>query len=85
MAPSCRSSIRTGKSARSIKHDLAALADLLAERLDRITSGATGPPANIDRLQTLLPGLIPSWGVAAGRHVIVTGADQRVLARVPDR
>jgi two-component system, cell cycle sensor histidine kinase PleC len=31
----------------------------------------------------LLPGLVPSWGVAAGRHVIVTSADQRILARVP--
>ena len=38
---------------------------------------------DIERLQSLLPGLIPSWGVAAGRHVIITGADQRVLARVP--
>ncbi len=29
------------------------------------------------------PGSFRSWGLAAGRHVIVTGADQRVLARVP--
>ena len=30
--------------------------------------------------------MIPSWGVAAGRHVIITGiagTDRRVLARVP--
>ena len=67
----------------SIKRDLAALADVLAERLDRIASVRQDPGTPFERLQLLLPGLIPSWGVAAGRHVIVVGADQRVLARVP--
>jgi two-component system cell cycle sensor histidine kinase PleC len=67
----------------SMKRDLAAVADLLAERLDRIASVRQDRAASFDRLQLLLPGLIPSWAVAAGRHVIVTGADQRVLARVP--
>ncbi|WP_291858107.1 PAS domain-containing sensor histidine kinase [Bradyrhizobium sp.] len=67
----------------AIKRDLAAVADLLTERLDRISSVRQDRAAIIGRLQSLLPGLIPSWGVAAGRHVIVTGADQRVLARVP--
>jgi two-component system, cell cycle sensor histidine kinase PleC len=67
----------------STKRDLAALADVLAERLDRIASARQNHATTFDRLQLLLPGLIPSWGVAAGRHVIVLGADQRVLARVP--
>ena len=67
----------------AIRRDLAAIADLLAERLDRITSGRRDRAATFDRLQLLLPGLIPTWGLAPGRHVIVTGADQRVLARVP--
>src|SRR5512132_132475 len=67
----------------SAKRDLAAIADLLAERLDRIVSVRQDRAATFERLQLLLPGLIPSWGVAAGRHVIVVGADQRVLARVP--
>src|ERR1700731_216383 len=67
----------------TIKRELAAVADLLAERLDRIASVRQDRAATIDRLQLLLPGLIPSWAVAAGRHVIVTGADQRILARVP--
>src|SRR5579871_3576263 len=65
------------------KRDLAAVADLLAERLDRIASFRQDRAASFERLQLLLPGLIPSWAAAAGRHVIVTGADQRVLARVP--
>jgi len=67
----------------AIKRDLAAVADLLAERLDRIASVRQDRAATFERLQLLLPGLIPSWAVAAGRHVIVTGADQRILARVP--
>jgi len=67
----------------SIKRDLAAIADFLAERIDRIASVRQDRAATFERLQLLLPGLIPSWGVAAGRHVIVIGADQRVLARVP--
>jgi two-component system cell cycle sensor histidine kinase PleC len=67
----------------AIKRDLAALADVLAERLDRIGAARPNRTTTFERLQLLLPGLIPSWGVAAGRHVIVLGADQRVLARVP--
>src|SRR3954463_9602948 len=62
---------------------LAALADILAERLDRIASVRQDRAATIDRLQSLLPGVIPPGGIAAGRHVVVTGADQRILARVP--
>ncbi|MEH6951007.1 ATP-binding protein [Nitrobacter sp. NHB1] len=65
------------------KHDLLALADLLAERLEHVGVIHQDRPASIERLQNLLPSLIPSWGIAAGRHVIVTGADQRVLARMP--
>ncbi len=65
------------------KRDLAAVADLLAERLDRIASARQDRAASFERLQLLLPGLIPSWAIAAGRHVIVTGPDQRILARVP--
>ena len=67
----------------STKRDLAALADVLAERLDHLASIRQNRTAPFERLQLLLPGLIPSWGAAAGRHVIVVGVDQRVLARVP--
>ena len=67
----------------AVKRDLAAVADLLAERLDRVGSIRQDRAATIAHLQSLLPGLVPAWGLAAGRHVIVTGADQRVLARVP--
>jgi len=67
----------------SIKRDLAAIADLLAERIDRIASVRQERAATFERLQLLLPGLVPSWAIAAGRHVIVTGAEQRVLARIP--
>src|SRR5882757_1792826 len=67
----------------AMKRDLAALSDILAERLDRLTSVRHERLLNIERLQELLPDLIPSWGIAVGRHVIITGADHRVLARVP--
>jgi two-component system, cell cycle sensor histidine kinase PleC len=61
------------------KRDLSALADVLAERIDRLASTRM----ERDRLQSLLPDLIPLWGIAAGRHVIVTGGDHRILARAP--
>ena len=67
----------------AMKRDLSALTDLLAERLDRLGSIRQDRAANIERLQSLLPDLIPSWGVAGGRHIIITGADHRILARVP--
>jgi two-component system, cell cycle sensor histidine kinase PleC len=65
------------------ERDLAALSDLLAERLDRATSGRTDRLGNIDRMQFLLPDMIPAWGFVGGRHIIVVGADRRILARVP--
>jgi two-component system, cell cycle sensor histidine kinase PleC len=74
---------QTRQKQTATKHDLLALADLLAERLEHVGVIRQDRPASVERLQNLLPGLIPSWGIAAGRHVIVTGADQRILARVP--
>src|SRR6476660_1177058 len=67
----------------AMKRDLSALTDLLAERLDRLGSIRQDRAANIERLQSLLPDLIPAWGAAASRHIIITGADHRILARVP--
>src|SRR5271166_7108342 len=65
------------------KRDLAALADVLGERIDRLASVRAQRLNNIEHLQELLPDLVPSWGVANGRHVIVSGADHRILARIP--
>ena len=74
---------QTRQKRTTMKRDIAALADILAERLDRLTAARQERAANIERLQAILPGLIPSWGSASGRHVIVIGSDQRILARVP--
>ena len=74
---------QTRQKRASTKRDLTAVAELLAERIDRIASARPDHAAAFERLQLLLPGLIPSWAVAAGRHVIVAGVDQRILARVP--
>jgi two-component system, cell cycle sensor histidine kinase PleC len=65
------------------KHELAALADMLGERIDRLVSVRMQRLSSIEHLQDLLPDLVPDWGAAAGRHVIVTGADHRILARLP--
>ncbi|WP_027581486.1 ATP-binding protein [Bradyrhizobium sp. Ai1a-2] len=67
----------------ALKRDLAALSDILAERLDRLTSSRRERLGNIEQLQSLLPDLIPSWGIARGRHIVVTSADHRMLARAP--
>jgi two-component system, cell cycle sensor histidine kinase PleC len=67
----------------SMKRDVSALADLLAERLDRIGPIRPERAGSLERLQGALPELIPSWGIAAGRHVLVTSAGGRVLARLP--
>jgi len=66
----------------SLRRDLAALGDVLVDRIDRIAS-VREDRAAFERLQLLLPDLIPAWGAAAGRHVIVTGANMRILARTP--
>ena len=65
------------------KRDLTALCELLSERIDRLASIRRDRLTTIERLQSLLPELIPTWGVAAGRHVIITGADHSILARLP--
>ncbi len=67
----------------AMKRDLAAIADVLAERIDRLAASRGDRAASFERLQLTLPGMIPPWGAAIGRHVIVTGADQQVLARLP--
>ena len=68
---------------KTTERDLAALADYIAERVDRIALSGPDRISNIERLQFLLPDLVPLWGIAAGRHVIVSGADHRILARIP--
>ncbi|HVX75838.1 MAG TPA: ATP-binding protein [Bradyrhizobium sp.] len=74
---------QTRQKRAATMRDLAAVADYLADRIDHIASARQDHAASFDRLQLLLPNLIPAWGVAAGRHVIVTTTDKRVLARVP--
>jgi two-component system, cell cycle sensor histidine kinase PleC len=74
---------QTRQKRKASERDLAALADYVAERIDRLTSPRQDRLHNIERMQSVLPDLIPMWGVAAGRHVIVAGADHRILARVP--
>jgi two-component system cell cycle sensor histidine kinase PleC len=74
---------QTRQKRASAERDLAALADYLAERVDRLASSRAERLLSIERLQFLLPDYIPSWGIAPGRHIIVVSADHRILARVP--
>src|ERR1043165_6417672 len=67
----------------AMKRDLAALADILAERLDRIGAVRSDRTGSVERLQRMLPDFIPAWGIASGRHVLVRSADGQILARVP--
>ena len=72
----------------STRHDLVALTDLLAERLDRVAPSRSSRASLDDlpspaHLQSALPNLIPSWGIAAGRHIIVAGPNQQLLAHIP--
>jgi two-component system cell cycle sensor histidine kinase PleC len=68
----------------STERELAMLAEVLAERIDRLVSVTIDRQKNIERLQSLLPDLFPASGFAPGRHIIVHGgADRRFLARVP--
>jgi two-component system, cell cycle sensor histidine kinase PleC len=71
---------QTRQKRTAVRRDLAALADVLAERIDRIASARQ---ERLERLQFALPDLIPAWGLAPGRHIIVSGVDRRILARVP--
>src|SRR5436305_14724321 len=58
----------------SMKRDVSALADLLAERLEHIGTIRPELANSVQRLQQLLPAIIPPTGLAAGRHVLLTGA-----------
>ena len=58
---------QTRQKRASMKRDLSALADLLAERLDRAAPARQDRAVSAERLQSLLPGLVPAWGAAAGR------------------
>ena len=65
-----------------IQRDISALADLLAERINSLVS-RPARTKNIEHLPEQLAELIPSWGAAAGRHVLITSVDRRILARIP--
>src|SRR5579871_5798074 len=57
------------------RRDIVTLADLLSDRLDRL--GSLQQP---DRLQAVLPTLIPQWGTVRGRQVLVVDSDGQLMA-----
>ncbi|MCO5129821.1 MAG: ATP-binding protein [Xanthobacteraceae bacterium] len=66
----------------SAERDLTALADLLAERLDRNLAGQPSPLTS-SRLKELLASLVPAWGRVANRSIQIVGADRRPVAALP--
>ncbi len=60
------------------RRDIVALADLLADRLDHL-----GAPQRPERLQALLPTLLPQWGAMRGRQILLVDSDGQLLARSP--
>jgi two-component system cell cycle sensor histidine kinase PleC len=71
---------QTRQKQAAMKRDIAALADVLAERIERIGPVHQDRDAVAGKLQLLLPSLVPSWGIASGRQIVISGADQRILA-----
>jgi two-component system cell cycle sensor histidine kinase PleC len=72
------------QQAASGRKEVTALADLIADRLERPQTPRQERAATAERLQALLPGLIPAWGIAAGRHVFIVDEVGHVLARTPE-
>lgn len=68
----------------STRKEVAALADLIADRLDHLQPLRHDRAAIAEHLQALLPGLMPAWGVAQDRHVFVLDEVGRPLARSPE-
>jgi two-component system, cell cycle sensor histidine kinase PleC len=56
------------------KRDVSALADILAERLERSGGFRTG-----DQFLAM----VPSWGFARDRHILFTDRDGSIVARIP--
>ncbi|CAM5424982.1 histidine kinase OS=Afipia felis OX=1035 GN=pleC_2 PE=4 SV=1 [Afipia felis] len=58
-------------------NEIASLADLLKERIDHLAARRPDRALSAARLQSSLPGLVPSWASASGRHILVTGLDRQ--------
>ena len=71
---------QTRQKQAAMKREIAALADVLAERIERIGPVHQDRDAVAGKLQLLLPSLVPSWGIASGRQIVIGGDGQRILA-----
>ena len=57
--------------------EIASLADLMKERIDHLAARRPDRALSATRLQSSLPGLVPSWASASGRHIFVNGLDRQ--------
>jgi len=59
--------------------DLSALADVMAERLDRLAARHADHALDAAQLQAALAQLTPSWAFAPGRHIVIGGLGKEVV------
>jgi two-component system cell cycle sensor histidine kinase PleC len=57
--------------------EIASLADLMKERIDHLAARRPDRTLNAAKLQSSLPGLVPAWAAAGGRHILVNGLDRQ--------
>ena len=57
--------------------EIASLADLMKERIDHLAMRRPDRTLSANKLESALPGLVPSWATAAGRHILITGLDRQ--------
>lgn len=57
--------------------EVASLADLMKERIDHLAARRPDRALSAVKLQSALPGLVPTWASATGRHILVTGLDRQ--------
>jgi len=57
--------------------EIASLADLMKERIDHLAARRPDRALSATKLQSALPGLVPPWASAPGRHILITGLDRR--------
>jgi two-component system cell cycle sensor histidine kinase PleC len=68
---------QTRQKHTAARNEIASLADLLKERIDHLAARRPDRALSAARLQSFLPGLVPSWASASGRYILVTGLDRQ--------
>ena len=60
----------------AVTREIASLADLVTERIERFAARRPDSTLSADRLLAALPGMVPPWANASGRTIVVSGLDR---------